>query len=584
MYGHSQSNSSSSAVSAEAGLAPARREWLPLLSGRLVAVLLRGSFRLRLSTNQLLLLAAAFLSIIHNSLFWHKVLGSMPAALGVREYIFLASIFLVLAIMLLSVLSLLSFGWLLRPYLTLVVMVAAISSYFMDAFRVVIDKTMIVNAAQTDVSEVLELLTPQLLAHLLLTGVLPVLAIWWVELRESSPIRELAQRLLLVTLALAATGFCVLAQYKSFAPWAREHRELRLYVNPVAPLYSVLSHMRQDWRAQRPQPLIVQGADARQLAAVTGQRPRIVLLVVGETARAANFQLNGYARETNPELATIDGLLNYPLVHPCGTTTAVSIPCIFFRGGQEAFSQDEFARHENLLDVVQRAGVQVLWRDNNSGCKGVCARVPSEDLNALADPQLCGPDGCFDEILLQGLPAQLNSTGRDQLIVLHQKGSHGPAYYKRHPQSFSRFLPECARDNLQECSEDEIVNAYDNTILYTDHVLAQLIHLLQEWDRDADVTLIYVSDHGESLGENGLYLHGMPYALAPDEQTHVPLLVWFSAGARAAQGLDANCIAATPRRPYSHDNLFDTVLGSLAVKTSLYRRSMDIFGACRSAS
>ena len=107
-------------------------------------------------------------------------------------------------------------------------------------------------------------------------------------------------------------------------------------------------------------------------------------------------------------------------------------------------------------------------------------------------------------------------------------GSHEPAYYKCYPESFNTFKPACNSLELSSCTNKEINNAYDNAIFYTDYFLSHVISLLKENTPKFEITMFYISDHGESLGESGLYLHGMPYIFAPDSQTKVPLIVWAS--------------------------------------------------------
>ncbi len=537
--------------------------------------------RPRLSPNQLLLLVALYLTSTQNFSFWREVIGVLPQARGGQEYLFLGCLFVVLGSALLILLSLFSARFILKPALIVMVLIAATCSYFMDSFRVVIDEAMIINTVQTDTREASELLGIRFFLHLLLWGLIPALLIYRTQLSRNRFGREALRRMGLIAAAFAVLLGAVLLQYKSFTLWAREHREVRLYANPTYPVYSAYRHATRALRGAREFTLTRIGEDAALPHQDTG-RPRVVILVVGEAARAANFQLNGYARATNPELSAINGLINYPQVYSCGTATAVSLPCLFSRAGHDGFSPDQALRQENLLDVLQRAGVGVLWRDNNSGCKGLCARVAAEDLSTVPGSPLCNADGCFDEILLHNLGQRLAKGGHDQFIVLHLKGSHGPAYYKRYPEAYRRFVPECAQDNIQTCPREHIINAYDNTLLYTDHVLGQLITLLKRREQQLDSVMIYASDHGESLGENGIYLHGLPYLLAPDVQKHIPMVIWFSQGAQSAQRLDLQCVAIRRLEEYSHDNLFDTVLGLLEVQTSIYRGDGDIFAPCRS--
>jgi lipid A ethanolaminephosphotransferase len=309
-------------------------------------------------------------------------------------------------------------------------------------------------------------------------------------------------------------------------------------------------------------------------------------MVVGETARAANFSLNGYSRLTNPELAQVPGLLNFGNMHSCGTATAVSLPCLFSGLGRAHYTQRSAQGQEGLLDVLRHAGIEVLWRDNNSGCKGVCDRVASEDVSVpLRGDPLCNDEECFDEILLRGLRQRIHDSRKDMVIVLHQKGSHGPAYWKRYPASFNRFGPACETSDLAKCSQTSIVAAYDNTMLYTDHVLARAIALLELSGREdgVDTAMMYFSDHGESLGENNLYLHGAPYFIAPEEQRHVPFMLWLSEGFRHRFKLDQTCLNARTGQQFNHDYIFHSTLGMLNISTAVYNPGLDLFNACRRA-
>jgi lipid A ethanolaminephosphotransferase len=161
-------------------------------------------------------------------------------------------------------------------------------------------------------------------------------------------------------------------------------------------------------------------------------------------------------------------------------------------------------------------------------------------------------------------------------------GNHGPAYSRRYPADFRKFEPTCESPELSDCSPAEIVNSYDNAILYTDHVLAGIIHYLQaKTDRNAG--LIYLSDHGESLGEAGIYLHGLPYGISPDVQREVPMLFWLSNGLERAAGVSHACLKQGSRAAVAHDHLFHSVLGLLQVESAAREDSLDLFAHCRTA-
>jgi lipid A ethanolaminephosphotransferase len=402
-----------------------------------------------------------------------------------------------------------------------------------------------------------------------------------------------APRLVLNLLGFAAgIGLVLALVFSSFANLAstmRNEEELRYMINPLN-LYWSAGVVAVQANAKPDGPPEVVGADAQLAPRAAGTKPRLLLLVVGETARASNFSLNGYARQTNPELARLP-VLSFTEVSACGTSTAASLPCMFSPLGREAFNGQKTPQ-ENLLDVLQRAGLAVLWLDNQSGCKGLCERVPNSSTAQAAagapplPADLCDASGeCLDEALLSGLDQRLAAleparVRRGVVLVMHQMGSHGPAYFKRSPAALKRFLPECTSSALQQCPREEVINAYDNTIVTTDRLLARSIGWLQGQSRRFDTQLLYVSDHGESLGEKNIYLHGMPYAVAPRDQKHVPLLLW-TGQASAGQ---LQCLADKRNAPLSHDNLFHTVLGLMAVQTSLYKPELDFMASCRNAA
>jgi lipid A ethanolaminephosphotransferase len=252
--------------------------------------------------------------------------------------------------------------------------------------------------------------------------------------------------------------------------------------------------------------------------------------------------------------------------------------------GRRRYDESRIQGSESLLHVVARAGVAVHWRDNQSGCKGVCDGLPGDAVSNLDAAGVCRDGRCLDEGLLHGLDERLDRAQGTQLLVLHQLGNHGPAYHRRYPGAFARFQPACVDDDLQHCSREQIVNAYDNALLYTDHVLSGAIARLQAHADRLDVALVYVSDHGESLGEGHLFLHGIPYPIAPSEQTRVPMLMWMSAGFQQRTGLDLACLQRRAAQPASHDHLFHTVLGMLDVQTALYEPQWDLLQPCRHAS
>ena len=546
-----------------------------------------GSRRSSLNPLTLAAVASVWIATFANWPLWQALLR-LPEMMSLRGALFIASFGLMLALLLLALLTPLAYARSVKPLTSLFLIGAAIGAHFMGSYGVVIDSAMLTNVLQTNVAEVTDLLSWNLLASVLALAGLPTLAMWWLPMRRLGFAAQLWRNAVVFALCLVAVALLVLASFADLAATMRNHKSLRFLINPLNSFYALGVLGLQANARPAAAPLAI-GLDARVLPG-TG-RPPLFVLVIGETARADRFSLNGYARLTNPDLARHD-VLSFSNVSSCGSSTASSLPCMFSHLGRERFESRE-RDSENLLDVVQRAGLAVLWLDNQSGCKDICERVPhalAGQPAAAAPPlpsALCSAGECFDEALLHGLGARLNALpaerrARGVLLVLHPMGSHGPAYYKRSPPQHKPFLPECTTNVLQQCTGESLGNAYDNSIAYTDRVLAALIAWLQTEPTQFDSAMLYVSDHGESLGENNLYLHGLPYALAPREQTHVPWLTWLSVGSRESQNLNWRCLRDRSKEPLSHDNLFHTVLGSLRIQTSEYLPGLDAFAPCRS--
>ncbi len=528
-----------------------------------------------LSSEALIMCVSLLFTLAYNLSFWH---AAMPQPwshwrLGV-------SLFVVVTALHCFLLGLVGNRWLLKPLLGVLLVVTALASHFMAVYGIYLDADMLRNVLHTDRAESMELVTPGLLLPLGLS-VLPLVLLWRVRLKRRPWVRALGLRLaFLVAAAAVGTAGAMLA-FQDLSALMRNHREVRYLVTPANYIVSLATVLSQS----PPGPhdaLLPIGTDARQTVPVAGSKPRLLVLVVGETDRAQSWGLSGYTRNTTPELSQVPGLLNFSQVQACGSSTEVSLPCMFSRYGRRDYDAAEIRSHQSVLHVLEHAGVQTLWRDNQSGCKGVCEGLQIEHLADATDAALCDGERCLDEILLKDLAQRLAPDGRDRVVVLHQLGNHGPSYFQRYPEDLRRFTPTCDQAELGNCERQAIVNTYDNALLYTDRFLARTIAWLDQ-RQDFDTAMIYVSDHGESLGENGLYLHGMPYAIAPQEQLHVPMVMWFSpAFAKAAQ-LDMPCLARRGREPASHDNLFSSVLGLMRVETAEYRRNDDLFAGCRTS-
>ncbi|MFD1711699.1 phosphoethanolamine--lipid A transferase [Ottowia sp. GY511] len=533
-----------------------------------------------------LLLAALWIASVGNLALW-RALAALPELANGRGLAFGLAFGVAVTALVVMLLSLFNWRWTLKPAIALCLLTAAGGTYFMQTYGVVIDPTMMVNVLLTDGREARELFSWPMVGALLVLGVLPAAMLWRARLRWPGGWHQARTNAIVFVAACAVLALSGGLFFEDLSSTMRNHKQVRYLINPVNTFYSLarVGHRPVQRNGAAVLPL---GEDARLAALAPGARPPLVLMVVGETARADHIGLNGYARDTTPELARA-GVVSLRNVWSCGTNTAASVPCMFSNLGREAFG-DRQANTEGLADVLQRAGLAVLWLDNQAGgCKGVCDRVPKVGYQALAAPGLCSDDGeCLDEVMLRDLDARIaqlppERRARGVVVFMHQMGSHGPAYYKRSPAKFKPFQPECATNALQQCEHAQLLNAYDNTIRYTDHFLASAIDWLKGQQSQWAPAMVYVSDHGESLGENNLYLHGLPYSIAPDVQKRVPWITWLSPAFQQQSGITSACLARQQDVKLSHDNYFHSTLGLLGVQTQVLDRAHDLYGRCRRA-
>ena len=541
-------------------------------------------FTFTASVEQVVLAASVFWAFSANRLFLDtalKNLGGTANALG-----FGLALLVMLVALHYALITPFASRRTVKPLLTLLLGGTAVATHYMQNYGAILDSSMMRNVFRTDLAEARELLSWTLVAHLLVFAALPAALLWRVRIEQRGWPRAAASKLGGVVLAVVAFFAALLPVFKPLASLVRNHKEIRYLAAPVNFVWATGSVAMAQARgaAQPRQPIGLDAAPGPLWRART--RPLVVVVVVGETARAANWGLSGYARPTTPELAKLP-VINFPDVTSCGTNTETSLPCMFAPVGRRDYDEARIRGSESLLHVLGHAGAAVHWRDNQSGCKGVCAGLPQDEVMSLNPAGLCGDGRCFDEGLLVGLHDRLAAARAGaaapttQVLVMHQLGNHGPSYFRRYPPAFAHFAPACEKDDLQQCTREEIVNAYDNALRYTDHVLAGIIATLQRHEAGVDSALVYVSDHGESLGEGNLYLHGLPWFIAPKEQKQVPMLMWLSAGFARSNALDTACLRRRAASPATHDHLFHTVLGLVGASTSLYAPEWDLASGCR---
>ncbi len=572
-----------------------------------------------LSANLLLSLVAIYLVAFANLRFWTIALDAINGHAGHVIGVICA---IAIALFALTLLMLLPLGmrWVIKPSLVVVLLLSASAAYFIVDYGAVIDRHALASVYETDAREAGEWLSWRMVGAVLVLGGLPALLVCWTRIQWRTPLREALSRLKLFALAAALLVVAALAYGKDVASLLRNHMELRHIANPFAILATNLSYI--DHLGDGDRALEKTGTDAQRSSVMPAtKRPLVLVLAIGESTRAQSIGLNGYARDTDVDLHPVP-LVNFAHVSSCGTNTATSLPCMFSNMGRKGYDEADAKYRENLLDVLMHGGYDVVWLDNNTGSKGLAKRARERHLANGDDPKRCNADGCYDQVLVDALAEELPKIVRDTVIVVHLLGSHGPAYYARHPPEFTVYTPECRTVELQRCSDEELRNAYDNTVLYTTHILAEMVSQLgeraamvnhvssevraclarrghasdasacpssavtaktptgREADTPFDAAMLFVSDHGESIGEHGLYLHGAPYAIAPEEQTHVPMFFWTSAAFAQRRGLDLGCLRKGSGAELSHDHFFHSVLGLAAVQTHERNSALDVFSPC----
>lgn len=474
------------------------------------------------------------------------------SASGVLTIVTLAVLATVVTATIFGLVALLS-QRLVKPLLMLAAVGNAIALYFVQAYGVVLDKTMMGNVFNTDLAEATSLFHPKLLAYVIVLGVLPCVVLARVVPRRA-PIRR---RLAFVGIVLAAG-----------LGWGYANAKTWLWIDENA---KRLGGMTMPWSYV--------GNGPRYLASVAGPRKQkllppatftehskaVVMLVIGEAARASNFSLYGYARPTNPVMSA-NGVTALK-ARACSTYTTASLACILSHLGSSSSSW------EPLPSYLARSGVDVIWRSNNWGEPAM--KVQTFERAETLRPTCQGGDCDHDELLLQGLEERIRASTQERVfVVLHLAGSHGPRYDMKYPPRAERFTPVCRSVELSKCSADELVNAYDNSIVYTDEMVGKTIEVLRKLS-PMPAMLMFVSDHGESLGEYGLYLHGTPWSIAPDVQKDIPFVVWMSDSLKQHKSIAARELAADAR--HSHANVFHSVMGAFSMRSEVYRPELDVF-------
>ncbi|MBV2129097.1 phosphoethanolamine transferase [Arsukibacterium indicum] len=515
--------------------------------------------------------AAILLTLMFNQSFIKSILplGGWLLTLPLMALLLLINIFIC---------QIFSMGKFQKVWLSTLIILAAVSQYFMQQYGVLLDKSMLINALETDSHEMTGLLSSAMLPYFVVYLLLPLSFLFWVKPQRRKLRSSVKRYSALLFIVVALLSGLAASQYQNFAGVFRQHRYLKHQAVPLNALAAAFGVLQSKIADGHPTTFSEYAVDARIIK--QANKPKLVIMVLGETVRADHLGINGYLRNTTPLLAQRE-LINFGAIDACGTATAVSVPCLFSYL-DKAHYNDTMAKHsDNVLDVLKRAGIKVIWRNNNSGCKTMCDRVVIDHSFAGNSTFDCEEGACPDIALLHNLSqeiAQIKNDNQPIFIVLHQQGNHGPEYYKRSEIQHKHFLPECESNLLSECQPQHIINAYDNAIVATDELLSNTIAVLEGLSAEFDTAMLYVSDHGESLGENGVYLHGLPFWMAPEAQTKVPMLLWLSTNFTQRLALDTDCISQ--QKDLSHDYVFNSILSLFEVTSSSKDVQLDFIRPC----
>ena len=435
-----------------------------------------------------------------------------------------------------------------RIVLAILSVINATTVYFILTYNVLIDATTIENVFNTRYSEASGFFSWSLWLFILVFGVLPALFC----LIQPVVIGKAKKLGIYCGCSLAVILIVGLLNINQTLFISQHDTELGGLLQPwsyIANTYRVIS-FSQDEQAEE-----IKLPDG----SITDDEKAVVVLVIGESARKANFQLYGYQRDTNPLLSKQKELKIYPATS-CATYTTAGTKAILE-------PKDCGDLYELLPNYAFRTGVDVAWRTSNWG------EPPIHIEEYLADTELAKQypdvDSNYDGILYAGLRQRIESSPKNKvLIILHTSTSHGPQYANKYPKAFEVYKPVAMNVEEGEKNVGLLVNAYDNTIRYTDFLLDNLINTLRDMT-DWKSAMIFISDHGESLGENKMFMHGLPMRLAPKEQYEIPFLVWTSEDFRAYK----NNLPEVLEQHY----IFHSVLNLLSIQSPAYNETYDIF-------
>ncbi len=537
---------------------------------------------IKLTSNKLNFIVVLFFTLVINSKIWSIYFESNDIS-SLYDFFQMVCFGLFMYFLLLALSTLFNYPYVQKIALILLTLISVPAMYFSLTYGAQFDVTMLQNLLETDPAEAADLINPSFLMVIIVVGCIPAYLIYKIKSTYQTFFKQLINNILQLVLYFVLSFASAYAYYAELSSFVRNGEpQISNSLLPTALVYSTYKNLiAHHLESKIEKKLLDPNAKILNIEKTEGDKPLVVVVVIGETAREVSFSQKDEGMENVKEtLIGRKDSLYFSNFWSCGTNTALSVPCMFSIYSKEEYKRSMNKEFENVAELISRVGYDVVWRNNNSGCKGICNQLIKDPIT-LENSKAFHNDGVFyDQALVEDLAERISKKSTDQVLFLHQLGSHGPTYFKRVPKRHKVLQPACESADFSQCENIEIVNAYNNSVLYTKYTLNNAINSLEKLQDDYNILLLYMSDHGESTGKNGMYLHGIPYFMAPDEQTHIPAFIWVSKGFAAQKGIDMQCMKDKQQQRLSHDNLSHTLLGLLNIDTTVYSKSLDLFNGC----
>lgn len=421
----------------------------------------------------------------------------------------------------------------------------AIALYFINTYEVLITDKMMGNVFNTRYSEASGFFSFSAIWYIIFLGIMPCIYIF-IRKIEYGNIKKYASCIGMAWLIILSG---TLVNMQNFTWIDRHASKVGSMLMPWSYIVNTIRYNNHVRKANRKE---IKLPDAN----ISTAEKEVCVLIIGESARRDHFSLYGYDRETNPLLK--NDSVTALIAKSAATYTTEGLKALLSYTPSSKL-------YEILPNYLYRTGVDVVWRTTNWGEPP----VHIDKYYTITDikQQYPNSDERYDEILLEGLENEIERNNKEkQLIVLHTNTSHGPTYFKKYPSAFETFKPVCTTVEMSKSNQEELINAYDNTILYTDYLIHSVIDKLRKI-KDVRSCVLYVSDHGESLGENNLYMHGVPMIMAPAEQIEIPFIVWTSDSTTQVKNL----------KEVGQYHVFHSTLYFLGIDSPIFNEELNVF-------